>query len=61
MADKAAGQSGGIKPDISSILGVLIALGGILGGLVLEDGKSRGTSRSSPPPLSFWGAPWARS
>lgn len=39
MADKAAGQSGGIKPDISSILGVLIALGGILGGLVLEGGK----------------------
>ncbi|MGA2599760.1 MAG: flagellar motor protein [Bryobacteraceae bacterium] len=40
MADRAAGaKSGGIKPDISSILGILIALGGILGGLVLEGGK----------------------
>jgi chemotaxis protein MotA len=40
MADRAASaKSGSIRPDISSILGVLIALGGILGGLVLEGGK----------------------
>ena len=40
MADRAPGaKSGVIRPDISSILGVLIALGGILGGLVLEGGK----------------------
>jgi chemotaxis protein MotA len=38
MADRAA-KSGGIKPDIATFLGLLIALGGILGGLVLEGGK----------------------
>lgn len=35
MADKTA-KRGGTKPDISSILGLVIAFGGILGGLVLE-------------------------
>jgi|SRR5271165_2370918 len=40
MADKAgSARSGGIKPDIATFLGLLIALGGILGGLVLEGGK----------------------
>lgn len=40
MADKnTAKQSGGSKPDLASILGLVVALGGILGGLVLEGGR----------------------
>jgi chemotaxis protein MotA len=41
MADNkpAAGKSGGTKLDLASIGGLVLALGGILGGLVLEGGK----------------------
>src|SRR5258706_12362023 len=38
MAAK-AGKGGGSKPDIASIAGILIAFGGIVGGLLLEGGK----------------------
>ena len=36
MADKA--KSGG-RPDIATLLGIVVALGGIVGGLILEGGK----------------------
>lgn len=38
MAAK-AGKSGGSKPDIASFLGLIVALGGIVGGLLIEGGK----------------------
>jgi chemotaxis protein MotA len=38
MAAK-AGKSKGGKPDIASFLGIVVALGGIVGGLLLEGGK----------------------
>jgi len=38
MAAK-AGKGGGGKPDFASIAGILIAFGGIVGGLLLEGGK----------------------
>lgn len=37
MAAKKSGS--GSRPDLATILGILLALGGILGGLVLEGGK----------------------
>lgn len=41
MADNSAGieKKGGVKPDLATIAGLVIALGGILGGLVLEGGR----------------------
>jgi chemotaxis protein MotA len=47
MADKvpvAAKKSGG-KPDLASLGGLLLAFGGILGGLVMEGGKVRDVSQ----------------
>ena len=43
MADKAKGpvKPGGIKLDIATILGLVVAVGGILGGLLLEGGSIR--------------------
>lgn len=38
MADKNA-KAPGTRPDLASILGLAVALGGILGGLVLEGGR----------------------
>jgi len=40
-APKVAKKSGGGKPDLASLGGLLLALGGILGGLVMEGGKVR--------------------
>ena len=41
MADERAGTSkqGKSRPDLASILGLVVALGGIVGGLLLEGGK----------------------
>jgi chemotaxis protein MotA len=40
MADaKKAAKSGGRKPEIASLLGLLFGVGGVLGGLILEGGK----------------------
>jgi chemotaxis protein MotA len=41
MADKAPpkAKSGGSKPDIATILGLLFAIGGIVGGLIAEGGS----------------------
>lgn len=36
---KAAKRSSGSKPDIATIVGLIVAVGGILGGLVLEKGS----------------------
>jgi chemotaxis protein MotA len=43
-APKAAKKSGG-KPDLASLGGLLLAVGGILGGLVMEGGKVRDVSQ----------------
>ena len=40
-----AGKSGGIRPDIATIGGLALALGGIVGGLMLEGGKLRDISQ----------------
>jgi chemotaxis protein MotA len=40
MADK-AGKKGGTKPDLASLLGLVVGIGGILGGMVLEKGELR--------------------
>jgi chemotaxis protein MotA len=34
-----AKKSGGSKPDVATLLGILLALGGIVGGLILEKGQ----------------------
>jgi len=42
MAEKKAGGKSNLRstrPDIASILGILVAVGGIIGGLVMEGGK----------------------
>jgi len=40
MADaKAKGKGGGKRPDLASILGLLLAVGGIVAGLTMEGGK----------------------
>ena len=44
-APKVAKKSGGGKPDLASLGGLLLALGGILGGLVMEGGKVRDVSQ----------------
>jgi len=36
---KAASKGGGIKPDIATVAGLLLAMAGILGGLLLEKGS----------------------
>ena len=43
-APKAVKKSGG-KPDLASLGGLLLAVGGILGGLVMEGGKVRDVSQ----------------
>ena len=40
MADK-AGKKGGTKPDLASLLGLVVGIGGILGGMLLEKGELR--------------------
>jgi chemotaxis protein MotA len=40
MADAKA-KKGGMRPDLASILGVLVGVGGILGGMILEKGELR--------------------
>jgi chemotaxis protein MotA len=44
MAEKAK-KSGGSKPDVASIAGLIIALGGIVGGLILEGGTVKDVSQ----------------
>jgi chemotaxis protein MotA len=44
-APKAAKKSGGGKPDLASLGGLILAFGGILGGLVMEGGKVRDVSQ----------------
>src|SRR5271155_52245 len=42
MAEKKAGGKSNLRstrPDIASILGIVVAVGGIIGGLVMEGGK----------------------
>lgn len=41
MADEPKKKKPGVKPDLASIGGLVLAFGGILGGLVLEGGKIR--------------------
>ena len=41
MADTGSGKKSGGKPDFASLGGLILAVGGILGGLVLEGGKVR--------------------
>lgn len=36
---RAASPGGGSKPDLASIVGLMLALGGIVGGMILEGGK----------------------
>jgi chemotaxis protein MotA len=44
-APKAAKKSGGGKPDLASLGGLILAFGGILGGLVMEGGKVKDVSQ----------------
>lgn len=39
MPETESGQRSRVRPDLATLLGLLLALGGILGGLVLEHGK----------------------
>ncbi len=39
MADEKPTSKRGVKPDLATILGLLVAMGGIAGGLILEGGK----------------------
>lgn len=41
MADAKGKKSGGSKPDLASILGLVVGIGGILGGMLLEKGELR--------------------
>jgi chemotaxis protein MotA len=45
MADKAKKSGGGLKPDLASFLGLVIAVGGIVGGLILEGGTIKDISQ----------------
>src|SRR5579864_688585 len=38
---KAASKKGGARPDFATIGGLILAVGGIMGGLILEGGKAR--------------------
>src|ERR1700733_6690152 len=40
MADDKA-KKGGAKPDLASLLGLVVGIGGILGGMLLEKGELR--------------------
>ena len=44
-----------IKPDIASILGLVVAFGGILGGLLMEGGKLRDVSQFTAALIVFGG------
>jgi chemotaxis protein MotA len=39
MAEKTGSTKAGSRPDIATLVGLLVALGGIVGGLILEGGK----------------------
>jgi chemotaxis protein MotA len=39
MAETKAKKGGGSKPDLASLLGLVVGIGGILGGMVLEKGE----------------------
>src|SRR3954447_26310195 len=39
MADKTESRKPGRRPEFASLLGLLVGLGGVLGGLLLEGGK----------------------
>jgi chemotaxis protein MotA len=57
MADKgpvAAKKSGG-KPDLASLGGLVLALGGILGGLVMEGGKVKDVSQVTAAIIVLFG------
>jgi chemotaxis protein MotA len=41
MADKAAKKGGGSKPDLASIGGLVVGIGGIIGGMLMEKGELR--------------------
>jgi len=39
MAEKAGSTKAGSRPDVATLVGLLVALGGIVGGLILEGGE----------------------
>ncbi len=45
MAETIKTKSAGFKPDIASLVGIVVALGGILGGLIIEGGRLRDVSQ----------------
>ena len=52
---KTARSGGGIKPDIATIAGLCLALGGILGGLVLEKGSIQDVAQVTAALIVFGG------
>lgn len=59
MAGAKAGKGASNKPDLASLLGLVVGIGGILGGMLMEK-ESCTTSTRYPPRLSFWEALSAR-
>lgn len=56
MADKTRSQAGGsAKLDLATLAGLVIALGGILGGLILENGKVQDVSQVTAALIVFGG------
>jgi chemotaxis protein MotA len=61
MADKStsdaapAAKSGGLRPDLATVLGLIIAAAGILGGLVLEGGKVTDVAQVTAAMIVFGG------
>lgn len=47
MADTKPAKTGGMRPDFATILGLLVAIGGIMGGLLMEGGKVKDVAQVS--------------
>src|SRR5579864_5038040 len=58
--DKAGGppspaKSGGLKPDVATLAGIVLALAGILGGLLLEKGSIQDVAQATAAMIVFGG------
>ncbi len=50
-----APKAGGTKPDIATLMGIALALGGILGGLILEKGSIQDVAQATAAMIVFGG------
>src|SRR5438046_1472883 len=54
-ASPARTKSGGLKPDLSTLCGIALALAGIIGGLILEKGSIQDLTQGTAAMIVFGG------